>query len=120
MNQAPENEGAAVIPLARRSHTDHDDPTVRPSGSAKNARRPRRKAGACEVRLSDSGLFAGFLYEYEPERSDLSGASPEREPLPGVAPYGAVSPLTVVPDEGIYAGPGSDIPGFVSDDRHRS
>ena len=69
------------------------------------------------MRLADSGQFVGFVYEYEPERSVIAGASNDRESVASVAPFGVVGGLSVVPDEGVLPSPRSDVSGLETQDR---
>ncbi|MDE2102261.1 MAG: hypothetical protein KGL39_33760 [Patescibacteria group bacterium] len=71
------------------------------------------------MRLTDSGQFVGFVYEYEPERFEFAGTGENREPGASVEARGEVGGFSVVPDEGVSPSPGNDVPGLEAEDRHR-
>lgn len=122
MNQSPEKEGAVVIPLARHSGMDHDSPAVRPSGDRKDARRPRRKAGAYEVRLRDSGRLVGIAHVDEPVRPVLiiGRRLDGRQRVVHLALALEPGPDPEVTDQAVSAWPPRGISGVEPDDRHRN
>jgi hypothetical protein len=119
MKSTPENTGAAVIPLGKHWDVDHDDPTSRPSGHRKDARRPRRNVHRRPVRLCDSGALVGFAHMDVPQWAHLGANRYERESLSLVAPNGEIGALAEVADEDVGSRERCEVSGCITDDGYR-